>query len=207
MRSLIALLILSPATLLHAEDDGGRERPTTHEEKQSEQDPITLRALTHLEKRMKIEFSIPFPADFDTDPYRKRPLALFPLDGAKVHVSRPIVNPYDEPRTVEWMIAPADPALLANQSVDCSFDLDAHGEFSRWNLLADWASDDSGNHQIERGEAESTADFFERARLTYQSRAKKAKDPAQADLFLSAFVKMATVIRTLRKEEAAALPQ
>ena len=123
--------------------------------------------------------------------------ACFPPSNPK---ARPILNPYDEPRKVEWMIGPADPAELAKEGIDCSFDLDDRGEFSQLNLIADWASD-GGNHQLWRGEGETGADFFERARLTYRFRAKKAKDPAQAEFFLAVYEKMATTIQALRKEE------
>jgi hypothetical protein len=57
-----------------------------------------------------------------------------------------------------------------------------------------------------RDETESGPDFFERARLTYRSRAAKAKDPAMAGLLLAAFEKISTTIQALRKEEARLTP-
>ncbi len=199
MRIILALLVLNLPVTVRAKEDAAREPVRAEKEAQ---DPLTVRALARLEQRMEIRFDIPFPANFDTDAYRKRPLAVISIDGSKVCVTRPIVNPYDEPRSVEFMIGPADLARLANEGVDCSIDLDERGEFSRLNLLVDWASDGKSTHLLERGEDESGAVFFERARLTYRFRAKKAKDPAQAELFLAAYEKMATTIQALRKEEA-----
>lgn len=154
---------------------------------------------------MGIKFNIPFPANFDTDAYRKRPLALISINGSKVCATRPIVNPYDEPRTVEWMLGPSKTAKLPAEGVDCSFDLDERGGFSRFNLIVDWASDGTGNHQISRRAGEAGPEFSERAFLTYRIRAKNAKDPAQAQLFLAAFEKMAGTIHALRSEEARAV--
>jgi hypothetical protein len=202
VKTLLALLVLSLPMIVRAKDDVARDPVREKKEEKVAQDPLTIRALARLEQRMDIKFNIPFPANFDTDAYRKRPLAVILIDGSKLLVSRPIVNPYDEPRTVEFMIGPADPARLPNEGVDCSFDLDERGEFSRLNLLVDWAADGKSTHLLDRGEGESGADFFERARLTYRFRAKKAKDPAQAALFLTAFEKMARAIHALRKEEA-----
>ena len=169
-------------------------------------DPLTVRALGQLEKKIDCQFKIPFPAHFDIDAYRKRPIALIPINGAKVCVTRPIINPYDEPHTVEWMIGPGNPEKLLDQGFDCSFELDGHGEFSGVNLIVDWASDGKSTHQLLRDETESGPDFFERARLTYRSRAAKAKDPAMAGLLLAAFEKISTTIQALRKEEARLTP-
>ncbi|MCX6868448.1 MAG: hypothetical protein NTV46_20030 [Verrucomicrobia bacterium] len=130
---------------------------------------------------------------------------MLEIGGSKVCVSRPVVNPYDEPRTVEWMIGPADPKQLANQCIDCSIDLDEQGDFTRLNLISDW-TDDGGNHQLDRKVGESGVEFFERARLTCQAMARKAKDPAAAILFLTAFEKMAITIQALRMAEARAVP-
>lgn len=164
-------------------------------------DPLTVRALARIEKQMDITFSIPFPANFDIDVYMKRPLALIPVNGTKVCVTRPIVNPYDEPMKVEWMIGPADVTQLSKDGIDCSMDLDEEGEFTRLNLMVNWASD-GGNHSIERDDKETGKEFFERARLTYRFRAGKAENPALAELLLAGFEKMAVTIQTLRKEES-----
>lgn len=163
--------------------------------------PLTIRALARIEKQMGIEFSIPFPANFDPDAYMKRPLALIPVHDTKVCATRPIINPYDEPMKVEWMMGPADITKLGQDGVECSIDLDEQGEFTRLNLIADWASD-GGNHQIHRGGNETGREFFERARLTYRFRAAKAENPALAQLLLAAFEKMAVTIQALRKEES-----
>lgn len=195
------LILVLPLNLL-AIDDVEREPPA--EQQNLTPDPLTIRALEQLEKKMEIQFKIPFPAQFDIDAYQRRPLALIPIQGTKICATRPVVNPYDEPRKVEWMIGPADPKKLLEQGFDCSFNLDEKGDFTATNLLADWATDGTGNHQILRGEAESGPDFFERARLTYQSRSEKDKDPAMAGLLLAAFEKIATTLQTLRKEEARA---
>ena len=205
MKSLITLLVLITPMILRADDEVSHEPVRDRVEKKMVQDPLTIRALARLEIQMDIKFNIPFPGDFDTDDYQKRPLAVIVIAGKKLLFSQPIVNPYDEPHKVEWMMGPADRKELANDGIDCSFDLDERGEFSQLNLIADWASD-GGNHQLWRGESESGAEFFERARLTYQFRAKKAKDPAQAELFLAAFEKLARTIHALRKEEARKMP-
>ena len=205
MRILLALLVLSSPMIIRAEDEVSREPVRNRVVKKVVQDPLTIRALARLEKQMDIRFNIPFPTDLDIDVYLKRPLALIPINGAKVCATRPILNPYDEPHKVEWMIGPADPAKLVEEGIDCSLDLDERGDFFRLNLIADWASD-GGNHQLWRGEGESGPEFFERARLTYQFRAKNALDPKQAELFLTIFEKIARTIHALRKEEASAVP-
>lgn len=201
MKTLLAVLVLTLPMTVRAKDDVVRDPVSEKKERKVVQDPLTIRALARLEKQMDIKFDIPFPANFDPDAYQKRPLALIPIDSKKVCATRPILNPYDEPHKVEWLIGPADPAKLAKEGIDCSFDLDERGDFFRLNLIADWASD-GGNHQLWRGEGELGAEFFERARLTYRFRAKQAKDPAQAELFLTAFEKLAGIIQALRKEEA-----
>ncbi|MES2924958.1 MAG: hypothetical protein V4819_25610 [Verrucomicrobiota bacterium] len=201
MKALLALLVLSLTISVRAKDDVIRDPVCERKDQKAIQDPLTIRALDRLEKQMDIKFNIPFPADFDPDAYQKRPLALIPIGDSKVCATRPILNPYDEPHKVEWMIGPANPTELAKEGIECSFDLDERGDFFRLNLIADWASD-GGTHQLWRSEGESGPDFFERARLTYQFRAKKAKEPAQAELFLTTFEKMAVTIQALRKEEA-----
>ncbi|MES2661591.1 MAG: hypothetical protein V4689_23435 [Verrucomicrobiota bacterium] len=202
MKVLVALLALNLPLHVSAEDDVDRDRPVKGDEELVVQDPLIVRALARLEQRMEIRFNIPFPKNFDCDTYMRRPLAVIAVDGSKVCATRPIVNPYDQPRTVEWMIGPADPELLGKEELSCYLDLDEQGEFCRTSLIADWASDGTGNHQIQRGEGESGAVFFERARLTYQARARAAKDPATATRFLTAYLKMAAVIQALRKEES-----
>ena len=206
MKILFALLVLSLTTNVRAKEDVTRDPVSERKGEKIVQDPITVRALARLEQRLDVKFNIPFPVDFDIDVYRKRSLAAIMIDGSKLLVTQPIVNPYDEPNSVEFMIGPADPARLPNEGVDCSFDLDERGEFSRLNLLVDWAADDKSTHLLDRGDGESGPDFFERARLTYRFRAKKAPNPAQAELILTAFEKMARIIHDLRQEQARALP-
>jgi len=192
-------VLILPLKLLLADDQV--EQTPASEQRDLVPDPLTVRALGQLEKKMDIQFKTPFPARFDIDVYQKRPLAFISIHGSKICATRPIINPYDEPRKVEWMIGPENPEKILEQGFDCSFDLDEQGEFSATNLIADWATDGTGNHQILRGEAESGAEFFERARLTYQSRAEKAKDPVIARLLLAGFEKIAVTIQALRKEE------
>jgi hypothetical protein len=201
MKILVILLALNPLADLHAETEVIRRPQEAGVEENMPPDPLIVRALGRLEERLGIRFIIPFPDDFDVDAHKKLPLAVLEVDGSKVCLTRPIVNPFDEPRTVEWMMGPADPKKLGHQSIDCAFILDEQGDFSRLNLIADWASDDTGNHQLDRGEDESGRDFFERARLSYRDRVGKAKDPASARLYLTAFEKVALAIQTLRKEE------
>ena len=175
-----------------------------HAEERTAPDPKIVRALGSLEKRLEVKFDIPFP-DLDIDWWLKQPLARVPVEKKKILATRPRVNPYDEPRTVEWMVCHDDLARLGWDAFSCSIDLDEHGDFARTNLMADWASD-GGLHQLTRGESETGPEFFERARLTYRLRAAKAKDPERAALLLAGFEKMATAIQALRKKaDAAAL--
>ena len=199
MKILLALLLLNFTLILRAEEDVRRAPPESGKKEEFVQDPLIIRALDGLEKRMDIQFNIPFPGNFDVDTYMKRPIAIITVGTSKVYATRPIVNPYDQPQTVEWMMGPPDNERFARGSIDCQFDLDKQGDFERLNLMADWASD-GGNHQIERADGESASDFFERAHLTYQDRAKKDKDPAAAQLYLGAYEKFAIAIQKLRKE-------
>lgn len=204
MKILIALLVLGLPFEINAEDDIIREPAAKGDANTVVEDALIVQALTRLEKRMDIRFTIPFPKNFDCDTYMRRPLAVIAVDGSKVWATRPIVNPYDQPRTVEWMIGPSDPELFAKAELSCYLDLDEQGEICGTNLIADWASDGKETHQIERGVGESGTDFFERARLTYRFRANKAPDPVSAKLFLAAYEKMVTAIQALRKEEVRA---
>lgn len=205
MKILLALLVLNFPMNLHAEAERICEAPSERDEAKAEQDPLTLRALDRLAQHLGIAFNIPFPSDFDPDAYKKRPLAVIQAGGGNVCFTRPIVNPYDQPLTVEWLIGPEDPSKLAGEGFECMIDLDERGDFSCLNLIADWASD-RGNHQIIRGENETGTDFFERARLTYQFRARSAKDPASTARLLAGFEKIAMSIQLLRKEEARSVP-
>lgn len=207
MKFLLLILALILPIDLRAEEEAVRDVPAEKNEPKETQDSLTILALTRLEKRLNIKFNIPFPATFDIDAYMKRPLALWEIGSSKVSVTRPIVNPYDEPRTVEWMIGPADPKKLPfADNVQARIDLDERGDFTRLNIIADWTSNKGNEHQLDRDESETSAGFFERARLTYQAMAKKAKDPVAASLYLEAFEKMAVTIHALRKEEARAVP-
>lgn len=205
MKFILLPLVLSLLTDLCAEDEIVRHPKAAGAEEKVVQDPLIVRSLGRLEERLGIRFNIPFPKEFDCDAYKKQPLALMTVDRSKVCITRPIVNPFDEPRTVEWMMGPEDPKKLGNEFIESAFDLDERGEFSRVNLQADWTSV-GGNHLLDRGDDESGRDFFERARLTYRDRAGKAQDPARAKLFLTVFEKMARTIQALRQEEARAVP-
>ena len=206
MKIYLLLLALSLPVNLLAKDDVARHPKETGADEKVVQDPLIIRALARLEQRLDIHFNIPFPANYDVDAHKKQPLAVMTVEGSKICVTRPIVNPFDEPRTVEWMMGPADPAKLGHGDIECAFDLDERGDFSRLNLQADWATSDGTNHQLDRGDDESGRDFFERARLTYRDRAGKAKDTVTARLYLAAFEKLAIAIQALRKEEPRAVP-
>lgn len=194
MDSLSFLRLIAPLLLVAAMTARAEERT----------DPMIVRALEGLEKRLGVAFDVPFP-DLDIDWWMKQPLARVPVGDKKILATRPRVNPYDEPRTVEWMVGPDDVAKVGRETVDCSVDLDGHGDFTRTNLIADWASD-GGNHQLDRGAGESGPAFFERARLTYRLRAAKAKDPEQAALMLAGFEKIARAIQSLRKSQNGGTP-
>ena len=197
MRFLPAFLLLVSLGSLGAEEERRRGKPGVEE--RAGPDARLLKALGKLEEKLGIRFTIPFPKNYDPDAYKKQPLAVLAVDGGKVSITRPVVNPYDEPRTVEWMIGPEDPEKLA-AGVDCALDLDERGQFSRLRLMAAWADDGTGNHQIARGEGESGKDLFERARLTYRDRAGKAKDPAMARVYVEALEKVAAAVQTVRRE-------
>jgi hypothetical protein len=107
---ILIILLLNLALAPFTQADADRERPKLDERAKIVQDPLTVRALGKLEKRLEIEFNLPFPADFDTDAWRKRPMARMPVNGQKILTTRPVVNPYDEPPKVEWTVGPADPA-------------------------------------------------------------------------------------------------
>jgi hypothetical protein len=163
--------------------------------------PVLVRALTKLEDRMGVKFNIPFPADFDIDYWRKAPLAHIEISGRKLAFTRPKVNPFDEPRLIEWIIGNEKPAQFGNGSFDCAVSIDERGEFDRVNVIENWSADKTGNHLIERGEGETGTVFFERARLTFQARAKASEDSASALLHLEAFEKIAIQIQALAKTE------
>lgn len=197
MRFLPAFLLLVSLGSLGAEDEVPRKQSAAEEKVAP--DARLVKALGKLEEKLGIRFTIPFPKNYDPDAYKKQPLAVLTVDGGKVCITRPVVNPYDEPRTVEWMMGPEDPEKLAAADVDCAVDLDENGEFSRVRVIADWGGDGTGNHQIQRGEGESGRDFFERARLTYRDRAGKAKDPAMARVYVEALEKVAVAVQWARR--------
>jgi hypothetical protein len=197
---MLLLVFVLPVCLI-ADDDISRDETTIGKPDQHIPDPLINRALARLEKKMGILFQIPFPKEFDIDAYQKRPIAWITIQGSKICATRPIVNPYDEPRKVEWLIGPEDPKKLLDQGFDCSFDLDERGDFFRWSLVADWAKDETGNHQIWKSKDETHRDFSERAHLTYLARSAKAKDPAMAKQLLAGFEEIAATIQALRKEE------
>ncbi len=206
MKFLLALVLLNISSILCAEDEARRDPLENGKKVKFVQDPLIIRALGGLAKRMDIQFNIPFPVNFDVDTYMKRPMAIITVGNSKVYATRPIVNPYDQPQTVEWMMGPPDSERFSRGHIFCQFDLDNQGDFERLNLMADWSSD-GGNHQVERADGESVTIFLERAHLTYQDRAKKDKDPAAAQLYLEAFEKLATAIQKLRKEVIPSAPQ
>ncbi len=77
---LLLLSLILPMNLL-ADKETVRDVPTDKSEPKEQQDPLTIRALTHLEIRLNIKFNIPFPSTYDIDAYRKRPLALWEIGG------------------------------------------------------------------------------------------------------------------------------
>lgn len=194
MRFFLSLIILGFAVSSVMADDAPH-------------DPLMVKALAKLETRLNVKFVIPFPADLDVDAYMKQPMALLPVEGGKVCATHPILNPFDEPLLLEWMIGPADPAALGRDGLSCRLDFDPQGEIVRTGLIADWAADGNGNHQLERRDHETGPEFFRRALETYRLRSQKAKDPAQADLFLKAFGKISLALHSLRQDESRATPE
>jgi len=152
-----------------------------------------------------MDFNIPFPKNWDTDPHSKHPMAIMEVDGGKVCVTQPKMQPYDGRGTIEWMIAP-DPERLIKENVHCMLHLDESGEFLQIGLLVSddpWTAEDRVKHQLFRGDDETGTAFFDRAMLTYRLRAKKAKDPVFASRVVTAVEKISTAAQQLRKEEAA----
>ncbi len=198
MKVISALVVSGLIGVVGAEEERRREVPGAEE--RVGPDARLVKALGKLEEKLGIRFTIPFPKNYDPDAYKKQPLAVLEVDGDKVCITRPVVNPYDEPRTVEWMIGPEDPEMLSKADVDCWVSFDERGEFSRVILIADWADDGTGNHQIERANDESGRDFFERARLTLRDRAGKAEDAAMARVYVEAFEKVARAVQGSMRE-------
>jgi hypothetical protein len=189
VRSIASIFLLGRVVLQGAADEN------VH-------DPLMVKALTGLEKHLEARFEIPFPANFDPASYLKPPLAVIPVEDGKVCANRPILNPYDEPLLVEWMIGPADPLMLGKNELSCRLDFNLRSDFEGIGLVVDWASDETGNHSLERREGESGHDFFRRGVETYRFRSRKAQKPVQAELFLKAFGKISLAIRALRGENA-----
>ncbi len=169
-------------------------------------DLLAQRSLNRLEGKLGVVFNIPFPvAHFDFDVYRRQSLALLPVEGETVVVTRPIINPYDDNLTIEWMTGLKDVTKLGRVSLDALVDLDERGDFIQINLPAspdEWSAE-KGTSGIQRNDGETAGAFVERALWTYRLRAQKAADPKQANLLLSGFEKILKAIDQCRKEEAA----
>jgi hypothetical protein len=171
----------------------------------SAEEKLIMASLEKLPARMKMEFNIPFPKDWDIDVHSKQPIGTMEIDGGKVCVTQPKMQPYDGEGTVEWMMGPEDPKRLIKENVYCWLYLDEAGDFIQIGLLPDgdtWTGEDRVDHQLRRGNDETGPAFFERAMLTYRLRAKKAKDPVFAARVVTTVEKIATVVQQLRKEEA-----
>ncbi|MEK7951437.1 hypothetical protein [Luteolibacter soli] len=176
------------------------------EPERSAEEKFIIASLEKLPARMKLKFDIPFPKDWDTDEHSKQPIAIMEIDGAKVCITQPKMQPYDGHGTIEWMIGPEDPKRLIQENVQCFLHLDDSGEFFQIGLLVSndpWTAEDRVDHQLRRRDDETGPAFFERALLTYRLRAKKAKDPVFAARVLTTVEKISTIVQQLRKEEAA----
>jgi len=171
----------------------------------SREEKLIMASLEKLPTRMKTEFNTPFPKDWDIDAHSKQPIGIMAVDGGKVCVTQPKMQPYDGKGTIEWMIGP-DSERLIKENVECMLHFDEWGEFLQIGLLVSndpWTAEDRGNHQLRRGDDETGTAFFERAMLTYRLRAKKAKDPVFAARVVTAVEKISTAAQQLRKEESA----
>ncbi|RYD67921.1 MAG: hypothetical protein EOP83_01830 [Verrucomicrobiaceae bacterium] len=167
----------------------------------SREEKLIIASLEKLPARMKLEFNIPFPKDWDIDAHSKQPIAIMEVDGGKVCITQPKMQPYDGHGTIEWMIGP-DPERLIEENVECMLSLDEWGEFLSIVLISsgdDWPAENA-NHQISRRDAETGTAFFERAMLTYRLRSKKAKDPVFAARVITAIEKISNAAQQLRKE-------
>ena len=207
MKSLVALLACLALPLLAEDERAPSNKPTPADsDSKLELEPhdrITQRSLARLAQKLGVTFNHPFPAEFDCDAYRKQPIALLPVEGGKVSVTRPIINPYDGRGTIEWMIGTEQIQTLGRTSLDALVYMDEEGEFIQISLPTspdDW-SGEAGTPQLARNEGESGKEFVERALLTYRLRAKKAEDPQQALLLLSGFEKTLTAIHQCRRDE------
>ena len=170
----------------------------------SREEKLIIASLEKLPARMKMEFDIPFPKDWDIDAHSKQPIAIMDVNGGKVCVTQPKMQPYDGNGTIEWIIGP-NPEQLIKDNVQCMLHLDESGDFLSIVMISDpddWPAQDS-NHQLSRRDDETGSAFFERAMLTYRIRAKNAKAPVFASRVVTAVEKISTAAQQLRKEEAA----
>jgi len=216
MRSFFTLLACLALPLLAQEERAplkSLEKPTTADSASETElqlhDLVTQRNLTRLEEKLGVKFTHPFPvAQFDFDVYRRQPLALLPVEGGKVSITRPLINPYDGAGTIEWMTGTEKIQTLGRIHLDGFVHLDEKGEVMQISLLAspDYWSTQDGTPQMSRNEGETGWEFVERALLTYCVRAKKAADQPQALLLLSGFEKTLAAIQQCRRDEVRGTP-
>jgi hypothetical protein len=197
MKAILSTLILLSGSL------------PVHAEEKTSLDQSTVQALGRLDKKLDTTFDIPFPTtQVDGDRYLIQPIGIVIVDGKKVRITRPIQNPYDGAHTIEWNIGPEDAAKFGREHVHCHFNFNGQGEIIQIGMLASdsWATAKGGSNSLSIVDGELPAGFFKRAIEAFRLRARKAKDPVQAELVVSAFEKVAISLQSLRKEEVSRKP-
>lgn len=166
----------------------------------SAEEKLIMAALDRLPERLAVKFDIPFPVA-DIDHWQKQPIALMEVDGGKVAVTQPKMQPYDGAGTIEWMMMPPDALTKLEKTIDCALHLDEAGDFLQIGILCSddpWSAEDRVNHQIFRRDEETGSAFFERAMQTYRLRAKKAKDAVHAARCVAIVEKISRAVQLLR---------
>jgi hypothetical protein len=165
----------------------------------STEEKLIVAALDRLPERLAVKFDIPFP-EADIDHWKKQPIALMEVDGGKVAVTQPKMQPYDGSGTIEWMMMPSD-SIKPEKAVDCALHLDEAGDFLQIGILCSddpWSAEDRVNHQISRRDEETGGAFLERAMQTYRLRSNKAKDTVHAARCVALVEKISRAVQLLR---------
>lgn len=197
MKAIVSSILLLAASL------------PMHAAEKAPMDKFTVRALERLDKKLGTTFDIPFPKEqLDIDVHLTQPIGILDVNGKKVRITRPVLNPYDGSHTVEWNVGPDNPARFVEELVYCHLSLDKDSNVVQISILApdSWTTEKGGSNSVPEVEGEPPAAYFPRAMASFRIRAKKAKDPAQAELALSAIVKVVTSLQSQRNEELTRKP-
>lgn len=162
----------------------------------------TQAALEGLSLKLDLGFRLPFPADWDIDPYLKRPIARLMTTQGEMCCVEPVVNLFDGDGTVEWHLGPTDTKQFGREHVYCFLSFDERGDILHLGILTDddWFSDGSGGtHQIIREDGEAPGAFLSRAFLEFHRRSVSSSDPQKAMLYLSGVERVTQAVCELRK--------